>query len=434
LGLCQGAGVREAVARVGRIAGWSAVAMLLAVHGAPAACVWTGGDSGAAGRFLQDWTATRGHTLRQWGVDLSDEVARVELNTDAGIIRVTVTLGDDCTAPPTAALQSSRQGNGFPSDADLVALAVGFPADRRDLGVEETPRKSATGPLSGPYAILALIAGAAMAAAPRQRAAREVSAMAVVAMVGVAAWPLLSQPFQTDAPIIRAAAAATNIFGDAFHPFLPFALNRPTTWFSIQPWALRLVPLAFLGLETLLLMLAAARSGGGVAGALAGIWFACEVRRRHGLWDLSDWDFAGTFLMAMLLVLQRPWASAWRGTLLLAVLMAAGVASSWLMIIPAGILLGSIGIEVLRRRWAILPAVLLGAVFAALAFLTLRVFQRRVERSGGNRREGAVDADVRRAAGRPRVGDGAPAGARRRLAAAAGSIASRRVLSPRASC
>jgi hypothetical protein len=362
------------VARAGRIAGWSVVAMLLAVQGATAACVWTGGDSGAAGRFLQDWTATRGHTLEQWGVDLANEVARIELITDAGAFRVTVTLGDDCTVPPTAVLQSGGQANGFPSDADLAALAVGFPADRRDLGVEETPQRSDTGPLSLPFAILAVIAAAVAAATPRQRTARWVSAMSIVAMVGVAAWPLLFQPFQTDAQIIRAAATATNIFGDVFHPFLPFALNRPTTWFSIEPWALRLVPLAFLGLETLLLVLATARTGGGVAGALAGIWFACEVRRRHGLWDLSDWDVAGTFLMAMLLVLQRPWASTWRGTLGLAVLMGAGLASSWLMIIPDGVLLGSIGIEVLRRRWPILPAVFLGTVFAGLAFLTLRVF------------------------------------------------------------
>jgi hypothetical protein len=132
-------------------------------------------------------TATRGHTLEQWGVDLANEVARIELSTDVGVIRVTVTLGDDCIAPPTAALQSGGQANGFPSAADLSALAAGFPADRRDLGVEETPRKSDTGPLSLPYAILAVIAAGAMAAAPRQRTARWVSAMAIVAMVCVTA-------------------------------------------------------------------------------------------------------------------------------------------------------------------------------------------------------------------------------------------------------
>ena len=30
--------------------------------------------------------------------------------------------------------------------------------------------------------------------------------------------------------------------------------------------------------------------GGRLAGILAGMWFACEVRRRHGLFDLADWD------------------------------------------------------------------------------------------------------------------------------------------------
>ena len=52
--------------------------MLLAVHGASAACVWTGGDSGVAGRFLQDWTATRGHTLGDGASTLAGEVARIE--------------------------------------------------------------------------------------------------------------------------------------------------------------------------------------------------------------------------------------------------------------------------------------------------------------------------------------------------------------------
>ena len=84
-------------------------------------------------------------------------------------------------------------------------------------------------------------------------------------------------------------------------------------WFSLEPWALRLVPLVFLCAETLLTMLAATRDGGNLAGPLAAVWFACEIRRRHGLYDLSDWDVAGTFLMGLLLILQRRQALGWRG-------------------------------------------------------------------------------------------------------------------------
>src|SRR5204862_5729493 len=134
------------------------------------------------------------------------------------------------------------------------------------------------------------------------RLTRAAITLLVIVLVGLAAWPVLIHPLDTGAPVIRAAAAATDIFGDRFHPFLPFLLFRPTTWWSIEPWALRLVPLIFLALE----------------GVLAGIWFACEVRRRHGLADLSDWDVAGAFLMMLLLVLQRAWARSGAGTVLLA--------------------------------------------------------------------------------------------------------------------
>src|SRR5438552_7493570 len=206
------------------------------------------------------------------------------------------------------------------------------------------------------------------------RLTRAAITLLVIVLVGLAAWPVLIHPLDTGAPVIRAAAAATDIFGDRFHPFLPFLLFRPTTWWSIEPWALRLVPLIFLALEGVLAVAAARYAGDGVAGVLAGIWFACEVRRRHGLADLSDWDVAGAFLMMLLLVLQRPWARSGAGTVLLPVLMCAGMASSWLMIVPDGVLVGCVGIDVLRRRWRLAPALLLAAIFVGLAIQALRIF------------------------------------------------------------
>jgi hypothetical protein len=90
---------------------------------------------------------------------------------------------------------------------------------------------------------------------------------------------------------------------------------------------------------------------------------------------------------------------------------------------PRGILLGSIGIQVLRRRWPILPAVFLGAVFAAGVPHARCSAPGRAWRRNGC--DGAVDGmfDELRS---PASGDGAPVGARRRLAAAADD-ASRRV-------
>ncbi|TMA33332.1 MAG: hypothetical protein E6J79_18045 [Deltaproteobacteria bacterium] len=362
--------------RMRALLGWSAGVLLAASIGsatrAHAACVWTGSGGERVGPFLTEWVSEHGGgALALWNVEIADDTARLELRTAAaGTVRITLTLGDDC-APPRAALVSGGQANAFPTGADLEALAHGFPAERRRPRSDRTP--PGPWPLRLPFVLVALLA-AAVASARDNARTRAATTLLVIVLVGLAAWPLLFHPLDTDAPVIRAAATATDIFGDQFHPFLPFLLGRPTTWWSIEPWALRLVPLFFLALEAVLAVAAARRDGGGVAGVLAGIWFACEVRRRHGLMDLSDWDIAGAFLMMLLLTLQRPWARGWVGTALLAVLMCAGVASSWLMIVPDGVLVGCAAVEVLRRRWRLEHALLLAATFGGLALEALRVF------------------------------------------------------------
>lgn len=339
---------------------------------ARAACVWTGSGGERVGPFLTEWVGEHGGgALAFWNVEVAGETARLELQTaTAGTVHITLTLGDDC-APPRAALVSGGHANGFPTAADLETLARGFPAERRRPRADHT--LPGPWPLRVPFVLVALLAAGA-ASARDDRLTRAAITLLVIVLVGLAAWPVLIHPLDTGAPVIRAAAAATDIFGDRFHPFLPFLLFRPTTWWSIEPWALRLVPLIFLALEGVLAVAAARYDGDGVAGVLAGIWFACEVRRRHGLADLSDWDVAGAFLMMLLLVLQRPWARSGAGTVLLAVLMCAGMASSWLMIVPDGVLVGCVGIDVLRRRWRLAPALLLAAIFVGLAIQALRIF------------------------------------------------------------
>ena len=334
-------------------------------------CVWVGGDSDAVDRFLRDWsTANGGGAVERWDILLTDHVARLDLRTERGAWRIPIALGARCDAPPAARLADGVAVGGFPGADHLAALATGFPAGRRQLAVAPQ-RGPEVGPARLPFVVLAFLCIGLAALGQRPAA---LDGALVLALVGLAAWPLLFEPFDTDAPIMRAAAISTDIFSDRFHPFLPFLLSRPPTWFAFEPWSLRLVPLLVLGLETLLLMRASGRQGGRLAAALAGVWFACEVRRRHGLRDLSDWDFAGTALVCLLLILQSPRAASWRGAALLAATLCAGLASSYLMIVPAGVLIGSIGLDVLRRRWPPAPAAALAALGVGLAIIALGVF------------------------------------------------------------
>jgi hypothetical protein len=260
-------------------------------------------------------------------------------------------------------------GATVPTEQDLQALAAGLPLPKHGV-----PRASAI--YIALFVIIACL-GLGFAASPSDRAGRMApvrDALWVLALVLLMAWPILFSPFDTDAPAQRAAFAAVNAFGDWNHPFLPYLLNHPTTWFSLEPWALRLVPLIFLCAETLLTMWAATRDGGNLAGPLAAVWFACEIRRRHGLYDLSDWDIAGTFLVGLLLVLQRRRPLGWRDAFALTALMVCGVMSSWLMIVVAGVLVGCLGIEVMLGRMRVAPALAVAVVFGVLGMLAMSVF------------------------------------------------------------
>ncbi|MDB4928802.1 MAG: hypothetical protein JWM10_1286, partial [Myxococcaceae bacterium] len=238
---------------------------------------------------------------------------------------------------------------------------------------------AATDPAADAFLLVAgalLVAAALLPAAPlapRSRALGPLAA-AALALVALAAWPLLDAPFDTDAPVLRAAFAAVDVFGDWNHPFLPYLLNRPATWVSLEPRALRVVPFVFLCAEAALAVRAAARDGGPLAGALCGAWFACEVPRRHGLADLGDWDVAGAFLLALVAWAQRPSpprAGAW---VALALLLAAGVLSSWLMIVPAGVLALCLLAAARRAELPRGPVAAVAAVVAALSVAAGRVF------------------------------------------------------------
>lgn len=333
-------------------------------------CVWAGGDSAPVDRVLREWSAGGGGAVERWDILLADHVATLDLRAERGTWRIAIELGATCDQPPTARLTNGDPAGGFPDAAALAALAAAFPAERQQLDAAPY-RGPTTGPARVPFILLAFLCIGLAASAGRPAA---IDVALVLALIGLATWPMLFEPFDTDAPVMRAVAIATDAFSDAFHPPLPFLLSRPGTWLGLEPWSLRLVPLLFLVAETVLLMRASRREGGRLAAALAGVWFVCEARRRHGLRDLSDWDFAGTVLLCLLLILQRPGTASWRGATLLAATLCAGLASSYLMIVPAGVLIAGIGIDVLRRRWPVGPAAALAAVGLGLAAIALGVF------------------------------------------------------------
>ncbi len=341
-----------------------------------ASCVWGGGsDVTQTDRFLRGWIVdAKGPALRDWNANLEGNRVQLDLSTEDGGYQIAISLGATCWTAPSVRLVSANHGAGaFPTARDLRSLAQGFPAPKVQLGATSRVGRA----IAAVFLVAACVGlGIAASAAPFDRSpvAMARNGVWVLLLIGLAAWPVLFVPFDTDAPALRAAFAAVDPFGDWNHPFLPYVFNRPTTWFSLEPWALRLVPLAFLCVETGLLMLAATRAGGGVAGALAVVWFACEVRRRHGLVDLSDWDVAGTFLMALLLVVQRREWIGWGAAALIGGFMAAGVMSSWLMIVVCGVLVGCLGIEALRGRCQPACAALVAIVFAVLAKVSLGVF------------------------------------------------------------
>lgn len=339
-------------------------------------CVWkTGMEAGAIGRFLEDWSARhRGPAITTWGLKASPQRIELNLDTTAGACEVTIELGRSCRRSPTATLRSSTLAGSFPTSADLTDLAAGFPAPKGAAG--DTGSDSGAISFTNFFPMISCLLLVVASLAPASRGRRWIPALGacLLVLVGGAAWPLFDAPFDTDAPVLRAAFAAVDIFGDWNHPFLPYLLNRPATWFSLEPRVLRVVPFLFLCAETALLALAATRDGGLLAGMLAGVWFACEVPRRHGLSDLGDWDFAGTFLVALLLWAQRSEPRRSCAWVLLALLLGASVFSSWLMIVPAGVLVGLLALESLRGRLPVLPVAGAAMVFFALAVTALRIF------------------------------------------------------------
>jgi len=390
-----------------------------------ATCVWAPGiKERTVDLALKRWAERHrlGH-IDGWDAAIEPKQARLTLRLMGRQRTLLLSLKDDCGLPPVVQEISATGKPAFPAVV-LRDLGRVFPAPRRLVNQRSGPRyvgkpaagsapQTVYGPPTGHTADKAArrdpsrVRPRGTAASPGEREAsvthqwtflivgvflvlgawftdrlgprprlylQGVVLFGVAALAAVAAAPLFEVPFTHDAQWLRVGYARESVFGDWNHPFLPYLLNRPATWFSLEPWALRIIPFGWVVAECTLLVVAATRRGGNLAGALAGVWFACEVRRRHGLNELADWDLAGTFLLALLLWMQTSDKDArmsYGRMGLLAVLLVAALFSSWLMIVPITVAVGVLWLAP-RKRW---PALIVATVvWFGLSALALRVF------------------------------------------------------------
>ncbi len=192
--------------------------------------------------------------------------------------------------------------------------------------------------------------------------------LAVIAALA-ALTPLMNVPFDSDSPVLRVGFARYDAFADWNHPFLSYLLNVPARW-SVEPMATRVVPLCWALAETVLLLGVTSRVAGNRAAAFAVTLFVLELRKRHGVYDLSDWDLAGcTLLLAVGWLHGRDALNhAGDAALSAAALVLVAGAASYLAIVSSAVLVAVLAAEARTRvaaRWAALAA------FAALGLSLL---------------------------------------------------------------
>jgi hypothetical protein len=206
----------------------------------------------------------------------------------------------------------------------------------------------------------------------------------VTAFVGLMLAPMVDDHFDHDAPALRAAYARYAPFDDWNHPALPYLLNVPARW-SSEPVVLRAVPSAWALLEALLLLGLGTRLAGPPAGALAAVWFAAELRRRRGVWDLGDWDLAGVVtLVALGWLLAEARRRRPEGAIEAALLGVLAVSSSILGVAPALAMALALLVAAARDREG-LPAVAGAGLAAAWALGRVRATASAAPASAGVR-------------------------------------------------
>ncbi len=172
--------------------------------------------------------------------------------------------------------------------------------------------------------------------------------------------PLMNVPFDSDSPVLRVGFARYDAFADWNHPFLSYLLNAPARW-SVEPLTTRIVPLFWALAETVLLLGVTSRVAGNRAAAFAVTLFVLELRGRHGVYDLSDWDLAGCALLLTVGWLHGREAvdPPKDAALSAAALVLIAGSASYLAIVSSGVLVAVLLAEARTRvaaRWAALAA------------------------------------------------------------------------------
>jgi len=364
-------------------------------------CVWIPGTStDEISGFLKEWS--RDHDLGEeprFTVRMQGVSAALVLATSTWSLDLELLLGARCTTDPTVRVKTTRGRPGL-SEESLDDLARRIPMEKKEIMLEATEEGHVILPIDpfgggagegeiewvGPawlqmasmWAVILVVLLAVIRRRPERLSSgrpHAVDLAAVLLLLTVSALPFRVAPISYADGFSRVWYMASNPFGDPGHPFLPFILSMPASFVSLDPLVLRIIPFLFLAGETVLLMFAASARSGRLAGIVAGAWFACEVRYRHGLLDFSDWDFAGFFLMAALLwTVMRDRSSRERPRLwpALAILLA-GVLCSYLMVVPGVVLLGCLLVGRDRKPLNWKQVSWLALFVLALVFIGVRI-------------------------------------------------------------
>lgn len=354
-----------------------------------AECVWQPVDSGTVGAAVASWfrVVTGSERAPAWSLGAGKDAVSLKLGDGGNVAVVTVALSPECNRTVKTSWASGRAG--WFSDDDAARLveslklssvlvesgpAVPDPVSVAGIDVRDGPDWKDLALL---LLALAYVLFVFMVPADR-RALRVVDALILVVLMTLAAWTLFDVPFSTDAQILRVAFAARDIFADWNHPFLPYLLNRPAALLSADPVILRIVPFIWAVLEAFLFSVAARQIAGRPAGALLTVWMAASVRLTMGMIDLSDWNLAGVFLALMVLWLidYSRRGLRWKFAPVPALLILGGCFSSYMMIVPAALLVLFLVVEWLRHRISVFqPATAAVAVMIAGA-MVVEVFSR----------------------------------------------------------
>jgi len=353
------------------------------------------------------------------GFSFDRTVARIDLGTAVGRVRIDLALEGSCDVPPRASQKAPATPAGSIAQTALTELAAGFPAPKIPFGGSTSEERSVArsvarslrliGParvawltgieallwpeegggavrepwrlldypifLAGILLLLFLVGRTRRPGASSSDAPSRVDTLVLIGLAALVAYPLFSVPFTTDAQVIRAWYAVGDLFSDPRHPFLSFLLNRPAAWISLEPWVLRIAPFVYFVVLSLLLAKVSWKAGGRIAGILAVAWFIPSERVRRGIIEIGDWDLAGCFLMALVLWLQhyepRMWVRDRRPWIVLALLVLGGMFSSFLFIVPAGALIVVLWFERVRQSKASFGPLLVTAAFVLPSVLVV---------------------------------------------------------------